>query len=181
MTKPIKQSLFVLFFFALLSLILLSQYQRSENKSIIMSHQVSVPMLVIHPPETKKMAAKIHKLTDSYLFLLLKKKNQIFFFTHVEQLKPYDSDDDNVIDNGDAIFEHLYVGAYDKKKQTLVYHPIAKTAIRAIRLDLKQQGLSRAEVVFSDNHLRHRTNPLDITAEYFIQDELRSLKTRPKI
>ncbi len=179
MTRPrqlILTTILLLSAYALLAVV----YDDNDLVSNLSPNQVPVPMLVMHPPYAHDQDPSIHKISEKYLFLLMKKQDQIFFFTTVEQLRPYDRDHDNVIDNSDSIYNFLYVGLYNKKNNNLVYRPISKTAIRAIRLSSTTAVTERAEVIFADNHLNKSTTPLHITAEYFIEDDLKKIKTLPQ-
>jgi hypothetical protein len=105
----------------------------------------------------------------------------MFLFTKLEQLRPYDKDHDNIVDNRDPIFNNLYIGRFDNKQKVMVYHPIQKTAIRAIRLDTdKKNTIVKGQAIYMGNHQHGPVIGLFISPRSFPKEDFQHLKLKPR-
>ncbi len=158
------------------------QFNQKKNTFQAKLHMIdtTVPMLVMHDRQFKHSNTLVRHINDKVYFLLTKKDNRILFFTSLEQLKPHDKDDSNTITHSDEIFHKLYVGIYSKKENSLIYHRLSQTAVRAIKLKGSKQVLTEGEVLFADFNQRNHIDSLIITPEVFLEEDLQKIKTKEK-
>lgn len=152
-----------------------------ESKSFILTNAPTTPIVVLHKEHIVSNKSQIHQIDEEQFFLMLKKDSTLYLFTNLEQLRPYDHDHDNIIDISDPIFHKLYIGQYDKEKKMLVYHPIEKTAIRAIRLDTDEANqVVQGQTIYTGNQQRRSVMGMYLSARAFPKEAFSHLKLVPR-
>lgn len=168
----------------LLSVIVINLIGTSDKsyKSTILSHKPAVPVIVLQ--QSSELAFKPVRAThinNEDLYLIIKENGSLYLFTKLEQLEPYDRNNDNIIDGSDPLFQKLYVGHYDDKKHILTYRPIDKTAIRAIEIerDNHKKHVVRARALYANTHgLSHQLSN-EIIQKRIIKDDFEHLIIKP--
>lgn len=152
-----------------------------DAKSFIVTNADTTSIVVLHDDNTRLNLSQIHQLDEDHFFLMLKKDKTLYLFTTLDQLRPYDHDNDHVIDNSDPVFNHLYIGQYDKQNKRLVYHPIQQTAIRAIRLDTNANNqVVQGQTIYTGNHQDRSVMGMYLSARAFPKEAFSHLKLIPR-
>lgn len=149
---------------------LIPPQQELPPKSQVMLHPTPVPMLVLHDEEQDSKVKITHGFEHKHSFLVVKINHQFQFLHSLADLAPFDNDGDNIIDESDPIFGHLYLGHFDPKTKRIQYQPLQQSAIRAIKLLPEgdhQQKIAHAEVILSTHHQYSPHFHLMISQAYF--------------
>lgn len=118
---------------AMLSWLTLTHSQ-AGIKSHIQPQDETYEVLLVHRCHKPHPVKELNDIKEGHYLLVVKDKNKILFFNNLEQLKAYDSNNDNIIDHNDVVFSKLYLASYDKKAQRFKYQPLSKTSIRGFKL-----------------------------------------------
>lgn len=151
-----------------------TQHQKSQTESMIEMHSQATAVLVVHEGKKQVLASHLHRLQERPLFLMLKQNNQYVFLSSLEQLVPFDHDQDGMIDQSDPIYSQLFIANYDRKKKHFNYQPLHRTAIRAINLAYNARSSEKytAIAVLTNHHQTTSNYKIYIEPARFDKNEL---------
>ncbi len=174
---------------AVVCVILIALYINHQNynepplffKSKILSHAPSVGVVVLRADSILQTAKISTDDNEKDLYLILKERGKFYLFSNLNQLAPYDTNRDNIIDASDPLFEKLYIGRYTEKNHTLSYRPINKTAIRAIKLkkDSQSRVVIQAKAMFLDMLQLSHAFTSSIIQRRMSKDEIERMIVKP--
>jgi len=150
-------------------------------KSRILSHRPSVPVVVLQRESHTERPKEAEHINGRYLYIIVKENDDLYLFTKLEQLHPYDRNNDNIIDASDPLYQKLYIGQYDDKKHLLTYRPIDQTAIRAIQItkDSNHVKVISVKALYANSNQLSTLYEDTIVLRNIVKDDLEHLVMKP--
>lgn len=150
-------------------------------KSRILSHRPSVPVVVLQRESHTEVPKEAEHINGRYLYIIVKENDDLYLFTKLEQLHPYDRNNDNMIDASDPLYQKLYIGQYDEKKHLLTYRPIDQTAIRAIQITKDSNHVKTIQIkaLYANSHQLSTLYEDKIVLRKIVKDDLEHIVMKP--
>ncbi len=138
-----------------------------ENQSHFDSHPEQVSLLIIGEPTNELETKQLHNFNHPHTFLVKKEEDGFQFIHSIQSLKPFDHDNDNIIDQSDPIFGKLYLGLYHPKLHRFSYQPLNNTAIRALKLLTKKGHVYAAQAILANHSQNSQFVKIMISEHWF--------------
>ncbi len=137
------------------------------------------PILVVHNEfEGNNNPLTIHSTQHAHQFLVKKVHGTYQFIHSLQELIPSDSNENNMIDPSDPVYETLYLATLDPKTKIIKYQPLHETLINAINLTPVQptKVSNAADVIIPNNHQHSPNYHLIINTELFTEQDIKNLQ-----